>query len=110
MPYNGQLITYRYKHFPLPGGTTLLCISITPEAEAPLESDSILWANLLNNVLKKHGDKLTLGMLKVGNQSYLPEPFEGSMKVIWNSFKSFMHSGPAPDEANWPIDADTAVR
>ena len=103
-------IPYRYKLFPLTSGVTLLCISVTYEAEAPLGGDSRLWTNLIANAVKRHGNAFTLGILKIGNQTHIPEPISGSMKVIWSTYKKFASDRPIEGESEWPMDSDVASR
>lgn len=103
-------INYRYKHFSLHSGVTMLCVSVTTEAVAFLEGNQHLWAIFLANAVKKHGQGKTLGVIKIGNQTYVPEPIPGTPSSEWNSFKPFTNDRPAENEEEWPADSDTATR
>lgn len=110
MSYNAEPIAYRYKHFPLHSDVTMICISVVGEAMAPLEGNHQLWASFVANVVKKHGKGKTLGILKIDNLTYVPEPEPGVPSSEWNSYKQFNNDRPAEDEENWPVDSDSATR
>lgn len=109
MPHDTHLIPYRYKHFPVHSGVTMLCLSVTEEAIAPLEGDQHLWAAFVANAVQKHGMGKTLGVLKIGNHTYVPEPTPGVLSSAWESFKQFSNDHLAEDEENWPIDSAIAA-
>lgn len=110
MPYEAQQISYRYKHVPMHSDVTMLYVSVTGEAIAPLEGDQQLWAIFLANAIKKHGKGKTFGTLRIDNQSYVPEPKPGKPISEWNSFKQFNSDRPAEDVETWPTDSGSATR
>jgi hypothetical protein len=110
MPYNGEAIGYRFKYFDLPNSTTLLCISVDEAEIGLLEGDRQLWGVFLANAVKRHANSKTLGILKVGNQTYVPKPVAGVPSSEWPLTEQFTNDRPAEDEESWPISADTATR
>ena len=110
MPYNGEAIGYRFKHFDLPGSVIILCVSVDEAEIAPLEGDKELWGILLANAVKRHGRRATLGVLKVGNRTYVPEHMPDTSPLEWDLLKAFANARPAEDEGDWLISADTATR
>jgi len=108
MSYNSESITYGYKHFPLHSGVTMLCVSVDEHDIAPLGSDRQLWAKFLANAVKKHSQGKTLGILKIGNQTYVPKPVAGVPSAEWPLVEEFANDRPAEDEENWPLDSATA--
>lgn len=108
MPYKSESIVYRYKHFPLHSGVTILCISVDEPDIAPLEGDRQLWAKLVANAVKRHGQGKTLGILKIENRTYVPKPAAGVPSAEWPLVEEFANDRPAEDEDNWPLDSGTA--
>jgi hypothetical protein len=109
MSYESQSISYRYKHFPLHSGVTMLCISVDEPDIASLAGDRQLWAKFVANAIKKHGQGKTLGILKIGNQTYVPKPIAGVPSAQWPLTEQFANDRPAEDEENWPLDSGTAL-
>jgi len=109
MPDNSQSIVYRYKHFPVHSGVTMLCISVDEPDIASLAGDRQLWAKFVANVVRKHGQGKTLGVLKIGNQTYVPKPIVGMPSAEWPLVEQFTNDRPAEDEGDWPLDSSTAT-
>ena len=110
MAYNGEAITYRFKHFDLPSDTTMLCISVDEADIALLDGDKGLWVKFLANAVARHKRGKTLGILKIENQTYVPKPIAGIPSAEWPLVEQFNNDRPAEDEENWPIDSGTAIR
>jgi hypothetical protein len=110
MPYNGEAIAYRFKHFDLPSDTTMLCVSVDEPDIAPLEGDKGLWGKFLANAVARHKRGKTLGILKIGDQTFVPKPIAGVPSAEWPLAEQFNNDRLADDEENWPIDSGNAVR
>lgn len=109
MSDNSKSIAYRYKHFPLHSGVTMLCVSVDEPDIASLAGDRQLWAKFLANAVKKHKQGKTLGILKIGNRTYVPKPIADVPSAEWPLAEEFANDRPAEDEGNWPLDSSTAI-
>lgn len=110
MPYEGEAIGYRFKHLSLPGNVAMLYVSVDEAEIALLEGNRELWGVFLANAVKRHGQHATVGVLKVGGKTYVPDPMPSISPLEWDLIKAFAENTPAEDEGNWLLDSGTATR